>query len=101
MAADDMMIYVAAVVAYVALCKLVYNVMLASPDEQLSDLIVAKTAVLALVAFVGARYAVDVYQSKKLPFEQIAATPTTPVPLAAPTRGPIGRELTSLVPRPS
>lgn len=102
MAPDDAttwMTYTVAVIAYVVLCKFAYNVMFASPDEQLSDLTIAKTAVLALVAFVGARGAVTMYQSKKLPFDQVSSTPTSPVSLTAPVRGPVGRQLTSLVPK--
>lgn len=107
----DLMWYVVSMVAYVVLCKTFYNVMLSADDESISDLMVAKTAVLALAAFAGGKIAVDTYLQQRLPFEGGGRPPPGGgppssaggggSPLGSPVRGPVGRQLMTLVPSKS
>ena len=75
----------ACVVAYVVLCK-AYNVLLApEPDDHLTDLLITKTSILAIVAVVAGAYALERGRAYKPPF---SAVPSTTRPTGAPASPP-------------
>ena len=86
-------------VVYVGLCKVVYNGLLATEEEQFSDLMISKTLLLALVASFLSFYVFKYYKRIKIPGQ---GAPTLQTPTHARTDAPLlstsSRRISSLVP---
>ena len=85
-------------VVYVVLCKIAYNQLLASEEEQFSDALIAKTLVLALVSALLAHYVFQYYKRVRIPGQ---SAPPPIAPAAAPVAAPLftsSRRISSLVP---
>lgn len=73
-------------IIYVILCKVLYNTLVAGEDERMSDVIIAKTLVIAVLAALAATYLFVYYQR----------TPVHPQVLGQPPV--VSRRISSLVP---